>query len=339
MRVVLHGHPDTIPPGLWCYRVDAARTLLGGALNDVGRVVTWLEDTLRLDRDGLAVDREAALLAPPDDGAPVVLPYLTGERSTGWAGGARALFADVTAATTPTLLYRGALEGVALTYARVAEQLQQAAGRAHRIAASGRVTADHPGWLQVLADALGAPVEHVTMKRTTLHGTALIALEVLAPDEPRAPVETGRTYEPVAGRAAYYADRRARYQAAVRGGRGADGVSPAACPPDRGSEVVPPVLELLLLPVVAVAGVEERVLLGGVAPVTARAVRRVLSGSRRGGGGRRGRRGRGRGGERAARAAQHRDAQAGGSETADDPAVHGTLTFRIGLEPHRETSG
>ncbi|KAE8763277.1 gluconokinase [Georgenia thermotolerans] len=212
MRVVLHEHPETIPPGLWCYRVDAARTLLGGALNDVGRVVTWLEDTLRLDGDGLPVDREAALLAAPDEGAPVVLPYLTGERSTGWAGGARALFADVTAATTPTLLYRGALEGVALTYARVAEQLQQAAGRAHRIAASGRVTADHPGWLQVLADALDAPVEHVTMKRTTLHGTALIALEVLAPDVPRAPVETGRTYEPVAGRAEYYAARRARYQ-------------------------------------------------------------------------------------------------------------------------------
>jgi gluconokinase len=50
------------------------------------------------------------------------------------------------------------------------------------------------------------------MKRTTLHGTALIALEVLAPDVPRAPVETGRTYEPVAGRAEYYAARRARYQ-------------------------------------------------------------------------------------------------------------------------------
>jgi gluconokinase len=213
MRVVLHGHPDTIPPGLWCYRVDASRTLLGGALNDVGRVVTWLEDTLNLaGPDGCAVDQEATLLAPPDEGTPVVLPYLTGERSTGWAGGARALFADVTAATTPALLFRGSLEGVALTYARVAEQLQQAAGRTRRIVASGRVAADHPAWLQVLADALGAPVEHVTMKRTTLHGTALIALEVLAPDVPRAAVETGGTYEPTAGRESYYAARRGRYQ-------------------------------------------------------------------------------------------------------------------------------
>ena len=42
MRVLVHGIPEEIPSGLWCYRVDGSRSLLGGAVNDVGRVVSWL---------------------------------------------------------------------------------------------------------------------------------------------------------------------------------------------------------------------------------------------------------------------------------------------------------
>ena len=34
MRVLVHGIPEEIPSGLWCYRVDRSRSLLGGAVND-----------------------------------------------------------------------------------------------------------------------------------------------------------------------------------------------------------------------------------------------------------------------------------------------------------------
>src|SRR3954451_23958859 len=37
IRVLVQDIPERIPPGLWCYRVDSRRSLLGGALNDVGR--------------------------------------------------------------------------------------------------------------------------------------------------------------------------------------------------------------------------------------------------------------------------------------------------------------
>jgi gluconokinase len=47
MRVLVHGIPEEIPSGLWCYRVDGSRSLLGGAVNDVGRVVSWLQSTVR----------------------------------------------------------------------------------------------------------------------------------------------------------------------------------------------------------------------------------------------------------------------------------------------------
>jgi len=53
------------------------------------------------------------------------LPYFSGERSTGWAANARAVFTGVSAATTGAMLSRGAMEGVAISYARIAEQLQR----------------------------------------------------------------------------------------------------------------------------------------------------------------------------------------------------------------------
>jgi gluconokinase len=127
----------------------------------------------------------------------------------------------VSAATDADTLYRGIVEGVAMTYARVADELHPAAPRVLEVAAAGRVSNDQPEWLQVLADVLGRPVTHVTRRRATQRGTALLALDVLAPDIPRAPRATGATYEPRPAHVEYYTGRRAWsaevYDALVRG--------------------------------------------------------------------------------------------------------------------------
>jgi gluconokinase len=104
------------------------------------------------------------------------------------------------------------MEGVAHAYARVAALLPPPA----RVLASGRVVQDLPEWLQVLADVLGVAVEPVTMKRATLHGTALHALEVLAPDVARAPVVTGETLHPRLDHHGHYRDRAERYDRLYR---------------------------------------------------------------------------------------------------------------------------
>jgi gluconokinase len=209
MRVLVRGIPEEIPSGLWCYRVDRSRSLLGGAVNDVGRVVSWLQSTVRfLPED----DFNLILAAAPQASTPLVLPYFSGERSTGWAANARAVFTGVSAAMTGAILFRGAMEGVAISYARIADQLQSVAGQPQRILASGRVTQDLPAWLQILADVLEAPVIPVTIKRSTLRGTALIALDVLAPDVPRTASATGEIRQPVADRAASYRARKQEYQ-------------------------------------------------------------------------------------------------------------------------------
>src|SRR4051795_12488146 len=120
IRVLVDDIPERIPPGLWCYRVDSRRPLTGGALNDVGRVLSWLQSTLALED----AEPDQLLAAAPETATPLVLPYLSGERSTGWAASARALIAGVSTATSGALIFRGAMEGVALAYARIADQLR-----------------------------------------------------------------------------------------------------------------------------------------------------------------------------------------------------------------------
>lgn len=206
LRVLIDGPADPLPFGLWNYRVDAGRTLLGGAINDVGRAVSWAEATLRLSPSLAGV-----LTAPPSGATPLVLPYLTGERAPGWAGGARAVLTGVSAAADADTLFRAIVEGVAMTYARVADELHPAAPQVVEVAAAGRVSNDRPEWLQILADVLARPVTHVTRRRSTQRGTALLALDVLAPEVPRAPRSTGATYEPRPAHADHYAQRRARF--------------------------------------------------------------------------------------------------------------------------------
>jgi gluconokinase len=201
MRVLVDGVPERVPPGLWCYRVDARRSLLGGALNDVGRLAAWLRDRLRLPDDATL---DAALRATPEPVTPIVLPFLTGERSTGWASNATAAFLHVTAATTASGLWRGAMEGLALRYAGIAEQLTEVAPRTERVIASGGVVEATPGWLQIVADALGRSVARSDQRYATLLGTALIALDVLAPNVSRRAPEEGDMFAPVPEHAEYY---------------------------------------------------------------------------------------------------------------------------------------
>ena len=61
-----------------------------------------------------AADLDGLLLAQPEQRTPLVLPYFTGERSTGWAADAQAVVAGVSAATTGPMLFRGIMESVAI---------------------------------------------------------------------------------------------------------------------------------------------------------------------------------------------------------------------------------
>ncbi|MBN6753184.1 gluconokinase [Kocuria palustris] len=193
MRVLLHEQPETIPSGLWCYRIDDTRCLLGGAINDASRAVTWAEETLRLPED---LSPEDVAQRPIDPTTPLVLPFLTGERSTGWVGDARAAVLGLSAATSPEDILRGVMEGVVAAYGRVAQQLTEASGEVERLVTAGGMTQSVPGLQQQLSDLLGRSAVQATFKRSTLRGTAVLASEVLSPDIEPVDPPYAHTFDP-----------------------------------------------------------------------------------------------------------------------------------------------
>jgi gluconokinase len=177
LRVVLNNPPDHLPSGLWCYRVDGRRSLLGGALSEGGNVFAWMKGLLHLENLS-ELDRSLAGLKPDAHGL-TVLPFLAGERSPGWAGRAQATIHGLTLATSPLDILRAGLEAVAYRIALVFELLRPALPPDPQIIASGGALLNSPAWLTIVTDVLGRPVSVSKIQEASSRGAALFALEAL----------------------------------------------------------------------------------------------------------------------------------------------------------------
>jgi gluconokinase len=177
MRVILPRPPGEawdIPPGLWAYRLDRERAVLGGALSNGGNLLRWIWNTTATGPDHEAT-REAASLAPDTTGL-TVLPFLAGERSPGWHDDATGVFAGLTVATRPKHLIRAGMESVAYRLADVYDALSPLCAGDHRVIVSGGAVLNMPVWLQIIADTLGYPLTaHAADDETTARGAALMA--------------------------------------------------------------------------------------------------------------------------------------------------------------------
>ncbi len=195
MRVVLTSRVDSIPSGLWCYRVDGRRSLLGGALSEGGSVFAWMRSTLRFDLEGL--EQKLSALEPDGHGL-TVLPFFAGERAPGWAGHARATLHGISLATTPLHLLQASLEGIAYRIALVFERLRPLLPGDPQVVASGGAILSSPAWLQIMTNAIGGPVAASGVPEASERGSVLLALEALGiiPDLEQAPDFIGAVYEP-----------------------------------------------------------------------------------------------------------------------------------------------
>ena len=177
MRMIVSQPPDqrwNVPPGLWAYRLDSQRAVLGGALSNGGNLLRWIWDTTGTDRDD-EVTRAAGELAADTTGL-TFLPFLAGERSPGWHDDATAVIAGLTVATRPEHLIRAGMEAVAYRLADVYEALAPLASRDHEIVVSGGAILVMPSWLGITADALGHTLSAMSAgDETTARGAALMA--------------------------------------------------------------------------------------------------------------------------------------------------------------------
>jgi gluconokinase len=204
LRVLTEAAPAAMR-GLWRYRLDRRRSVVGGALSEGGNVYEWCRAHLHLPPDDevyAALERR-----PPDAHRLTVLPFFAGERAPGWRGDRQAVIAGLRLSTTALDVLTAVLESVALRIALVYELLRRHAAREHVVVASGAAVAHSPAWARMIADATGHAVILSDEPEASSRGAALLALESLG-RRPRPGTPGGRTIEPDAA-------RHARFRAAL----------------------------------------------------------------------------------------------------------------------------
>ena len=213
MRMVLpdeFGADATTPWGLWRYRVDGRRSLVGGATSEGGNVLAWCRHVLALTESDEDLERAVAAV-PPDSHGLTVLPFLAGERSVGWRDDARAALAGLSLATTVADIRRAFMEAVAYRLALVYERLAPLAAPGHAVIASGGTLAHSRSLATIVADALGVPMALTSVPEASARGAALLALEALGAPAPP-PLALGQTFAPDPGRHEVYRAARERQQ-------------------------------------------------------------------------------------------------------------------------------
>lgn len=175
LRVVTSNLVPELPTGLWCYRVDRHRFLLGGALTEGGNLFEWMNNILKLGTRSQTEQGVAAL--EPDSHGLTILPFLAGERSPGWADHALGTIHGLSLGTTATDILRAGLEAVALRLALVYQDLACMVPELELVVASGGASSSI--WLQMIADALGQTVTATAVVEASSRGVALMVMEAL----------------------------------------------------------------------------------------------------------------------------------------------------------------
>jgi gluconokinase len=195
VRSIIHELPETLPSGLWCYRVDRQRAIIGGALSDGGGLVAQLAANLHLPVNAEEVMRERGAAAH----RLLFLPFAFGERSTGYHEDATACLFGLTSAHDSVNVLQSAMEGIAYRLAEILDRVETV-NPLEEIVASGGALRDSAVWTQIIADVLGRDLSIPDLTESALRGAVLLALESVGKieiiaQEPR-PTYTRLAYHP-----------------------------------------------------------------------------------------------------------------------------------------------
>ena len=212
MRVVIRDQPPrTLPSSLWSYRIDDRRVVVGGALSDGGGLYQWLTSALAIG-DQERFEQELQTMSPDSHGL-TILPFWSGERSTGWSGYARGAILGLTQQARPVEIVRAAMEGIAYRFALISKALKEIAPGA-KVIATGNALRSSAVWSQIIADVLGERVSIGGSAEASIRGAALLALEAVGKidsiEEVTVPIE--KVLEPDMVRHALYQQGLARQE-------------------------------------------------------------------------------------------------------------------------------
>jgi gluconokinase len=189
MRVAYEGEvPDKIPFGLWCYRIDRKRIIIGGALSDGGGLYYWLKKNFRLKKNDDKTEAKIAKRKADQHGI-TFLPFFAGERSTGYHDFAEGAILGLRSAHNKIDIVQAALEAVAYRFAEIYDQLNKVL-EIKEIIASGGALRESPIWTQIICDTLAQNMNLPDTREASSRGVVLLASEDVGAIENIAELET-----------------------------------------------------------------------------------------------------------------------------------------------------
>ena len=198
----------------FCHAVPGQWHAMGVMLSAAGSL-QWLRDRLAPGTSFADLVAEAEAWGPGVDGL-LFAPYLAGERTPHADPSARAAFTGLELRHDRGALVRAVLEGVAFGLRDSLELVRALGGPADRARASGGGARGL--WLQIVASALGLPIELTAVEEGSAYGAALLGgvaggVFTDVPDAVDRCVRVRTTVDPDPAWQAVYDDTYARFRA------------------------------------------------------------------------------------------------------------------------------
>jgi gluconokinase len=167
----------------WCYAIDEAHWLVGGAINNGGLALTWLRDAfnqlLKSQAKGARISFNdlvaSASETPPGADGLICLPFFAGERSPYWNMNARGVFFGLSLDHDARHMARALMEGVAYRLRSLRDVLSELGVDVKEIRASGGFTHSDL-WPQIIASVLNHDLAVPASGETSSLGAAFWAL-------------------------------------------------------------------------------------------------------------------------------------------------------------------
>ena len=174
LRMMNSGENVHAPFGLFCFRLDRQRFVVGGAVSNAGNLRAWCVKELRLDGD---LERELERRPLPAHGL-AVLPYWSAERAPTWEEEKRGVISGITHKTTSLDILQATIESSYFRIASIADLLVAYAGTAPKFIVSGGIQ-HSPSSVQRLANVINQPLYLNLEAEASLRGAAVNVLNRL----------------------------------------------------------------------------------------------------------------------------------------------------------------
>jgi len=159
----------------FCYHIKKDQWLVGGASNNGGIVMQWLQENILCSGKTMEEFLDLGFSARPGADGLIFLPYLLGERAPLWNASAKGIFFGLRIEHRQASVIRAALEGVIYCLYSISQPLLEKAAVKQVYATGG--FARNAQWVQMAADYFNLPVHLTETVENSAWGAAKWAMQ------------------------------------------------------------------------------------------------------------------------------------------------------------------